>query len=255
MLKKFISLVLMLLITNCHAAKSTCFILYDLTTNKVLMRENAKQCQMRFSPCSTFKIPLALMAFDQGIFKDENIKIKWDGVARENSNWNKNQTPKTWLQYSTIWVSQLITQQLGEDKIKYYLEKFHYGNTDISGGITKFWLSSSLKISADEELIFLKHLWKNQLAVSPTAIALTKKLLPVEKTVNNNTFYEKAGTGFLNGENANNGVIGWFVGFLTTKKHDYVFVTISIDYPSSKVSSGLKAKEITENNLRQMQLW
>ena len=62
--------------------KDGCFLLYDLKANKIVQRFNEKRCAQRFAPCSTFKMPLALMAFDQGILKDETTTYQWDGVDR-----------------------------------------------------------------------------------------------------------------------------------------------------------------------------
>ena len=120
------------------AKKKACFILYDLTADKTAFHYGDKQCAIRISPCSTFKIPLALMAFDQSIFKNENTLIKWDGISRDYPDWNKDQTPKTWLQYSTVWVSKWLTPQLGAVKIKQYLNNFHYGNKNIQEELIVF---------------------------------------------------------------------------------------------------------------------
>jgi beta-lactamase class D len=45
--------------------------------------------------------------------------------------------PAQWLKDSIVWVSQRITPLLGQEKFKAYLEKFHYGNTDISAALPK----------------------------------------------------------------------------------------------------------------------
>ena len=55
-----------------------CFILFDLTTNKNVITYNSNRCNERVFACSTFKIPIAIMAFDQKILQDENTVIKWD---------------------------------------------------------------------------------------------------------------------------------------------------------------------------------
>src|SRR5437867_1029726 len=55
-----------------------CFELFDLTRNKMIVRTSDKLCAERSSPCSTFKVPLSLMAFDAKIWKDEKEPILWD---------------------------------------------------------------------------------------------------------------------------------------------------------------------------------
>src|SRR5580698_5493433 len=104
--------------------KDACFILYDLKTGKVVSQYNAARCEQKFSPCSTFKIAIAVMAYDQGILKDENTTFKWDGVERSNSNWNRDTSAQDWLKYSVVWFSQRITPQLGPATITNYLAQF-----------------------------------------------------------------------------------------------------------------------------------
>lgn len=112
--------------------KNGCFILYDINTGKIVTKYNAKRCAERIPADSTFKIALSLMAFDQKII-NQSTTFKWDGKSRWLKDWNQDQTPRTWMQYSVVWVSQLLTPRLGMPKIKNYLQKFNYGNQDFSG--------------------------------------------------------------------------------------------------------------------------
>jgi beta-lactamase class D len=235
--------------------KDACFILFDLSTNKNVITYNHNRCNERLPTCSTFKIPIALMAFDQKILQDENTVIKWDKINREAfPSWNQDQTPKSWLQNSTIWVSQRIIPQIGMNKIKKYLSTFAYGNQDMSGGLTKAWLSSTLKISAYEQMNFLKNFWEETLPISSRAIILTKKCLPKEITNSGNILYGKAGTGYVD----NGQTLGWFVGYLiTSDNHQYVFVTNFSDlkHKSKKSASpGARAKNCTKEILQKMHL-
>lgn len=233
---------------NIFRGKDACFLLYDLKANKIVIEyNNYRHCQKRVFACSTFKIPIALMAFDQNILQDENTIIKWDGVKREFDQWNRDQTPKSWLNYSSIWVSQQLTPQIGMGKIKRYLRIFHYGNQDMSGGITKAWLSSSLQISPYEQLIFLKNFWQENLPISIRAIRLTKKSIHQETLSGGNIISGKTGSGM---DDLKGYRVGWFVGHLTHGSSEYIFVTNFTDLkrPSS-LSAGEEAKNITKKLL------
>ena len=136
----------------------SCFILYDFNAHKIVAEYNPNNyCNERLSPNSTFKIPLSLMAFDQGIITQKTV-FKWDGIKRDIPQHDQNQTPHSWLKYSMLWVSQRITPKLGDVRIKQYLADFKYGDQDFNGDvgknndITHAWLSSSLKISEIEQL-------------------------------------------------------------------------------------------------------
>jgi beta-lactamase class D len=239
--------------------KDGCFILYDLTTNKQVVKYNEKHCAERFSPASSFKIAIAIMVFDQKILKDENSIIKWDGVNRSLVTWNQDQTAKTWLEYSTVWVSQKFTSQIGTSRIKKYLADFNYGNQDISGGITQFWLSSTLTISANEQLEFLKLFWSDKLPVTREAMELTKRSLHTEKSEDGNVITGKTGSAVLDGKNnPNSRRVGWFVGQLShAAGHDYIFVTNfnDIEKPDMQKFAGEEAELITKQILHAMRLY
>jgi beta-lactamase class D len=74
---------------------------------------------------------------------------------------------------SVKWVTEWIMPQLGNDSIEFYLNSFNYGNKDFSGGPKDAWVSSSLKISAHEQIRFLSKLWEGKLEVSSRATELT----------------------------------------------------------------------------------
>lgn len=227
-----------------------CFILYHLNKHRIVEEYNPHhQCDLRISPDSTFKIPLSLMAFDQGIINQHTI-FKWDGKMEDLPGWNQDQTPETWLQYSVIWVSRQITHQLGAACIKKYLAAFAYGNQDFSGdpgknnGLTHAWLSSSLKISAVEQLHFLQTMLTNELPVSSDAVVYTKKNLFLGKLLNGASYYGKTGSG-RHGQNerqAHSSRLrdGWFVGYVEKGNQQYIFVSNLTDkFPTATENNGV----------------
>ena len=141
---------------------------------------------------------------------------------------DRDQTPKSWLQYSVVWVSQQLTPILGYAKIQHYLADFHYGNQDFSGdpgqhnGLTHAWLSSSLKISAVEQLHFLKVMLNHELHLSKEALANTKQNLYLGKLDNGAEYFGKTGSGLHNHRQLRD---GWFIGFIQQGDQRYVFVS------------------------------
>ncbi len=248
--------------------KNGCFILYDMNTHQTVVKYNAKRCAQRIPPDSTFKIALSLMAFDQKIINNDTV-FKWDGKSRWLKNWNQDQTPRSWMQYSVVWVSQLLTPQLGISTIKDYLQKFNYGNQDFSGdpgknnGLTNAWLNSSLTISADEQLLFLVNMFTYKLPVSHAAVTHTFNNMYIE---NNPTIdISLYGTQFdvlknnwqLYGKTGSSGATsprdGWFEGIVINGSQKYIFVTNFSDTKrvSDTISGGGTAKEITIKLLNQ----
>lgn len=219
------------LFTGYHA----CFILYSVNKHKVVSEYNPNNyCNQRLAPDSTYKIPLSLMAFNQGIINQKTV-FKWDGNKGAIPEHERDQTPHTWLKYSVVWVSQQIAPQLGYALIQRYLAGFDYGNQDFTGdpgkhnGLTHAWLASSLKISANEQLKFLKAMLSNELPISPEAVLNTKENLYLGKLNNGADYFGKTGSG-RHGRNerlTNPSLLrdGWFVGFIQNGNQQYIFVS------------------------------
>ena len=104
-----------------------------------------------------FKVPHALFALDAGAVRDEVQVIRWDGVKRDFDGWNQDQTLRSSMRHSTVWVyHQQFAREIGEVREKEYLTRIQYGNADPSGGVDRFWLDGALRISAMEQVDFTK---------------------------------------------------------------------------------------------------
>lgn len=243
-----------------------CFILYDLKANKELIRYGGERCAERVPACSTFKVPLALAAFDKGVLKDENQITKWDGVKRDLESWNADQTAASWMRESVVWYSQVLTPLLGRPVLETYLVKFGFGSHDMSGGIKDSWLTmtpgggkppkSTLTISADEQVRFLSKLYKGQLPVSRFAAETTKKILYLETSDRGFELSGKTGSGYL--ATAPEKIrIGWFVSHIKRGDQEFVAVTAFTDKrkdPPYKYG-GYHAKELTKSILAEKGYW
>jgi len=192
----FISLIMY----NSHASTNiACFIASE--KNHIIKQEG--NCSKRHAPCSTFKIAISLMGYNEGILIDENIpefSFKNNYTAYLES-WKQPQNPTTWIKNSCVWFSRIITKKLGQKKFKDYIIKFNYGNKDILGdkgknnGLTNSWLSSSLQISPIEQIKFLQKLNNNTLPVSLKAQKLTRNILFAKELINGWKLYGKTDTG------------------------------------------------------------
>lgn len=226
-------------IAKAFDGRQGCFLLYNLTKDRYEVTYGGSVCDTQVSPASTFKIPNSLIGLDLGILKDENTLYKWDGKKQTIKEHEQDHTLASAVKYSVVWYFKALAEQVGENHYRQYLKKLNYGNQDISGGLTQFWLSSSLKISPKEQITFLKKLYCNQLPVSKHATDIVKKILVLDADLSG-----KTGSASVDGVN-----IGWFVGHMTKNGEEYVFATNlqapGKDYKIDNVYSGLKTKEIT----------
>lgn len=202
------------------------FVLYDLKNNRYL-RHNESRCRQRFTPASTFKIPNSLIGLETGVVRDADFVIRWDRQRYPNEgrpaiapfiHWWQDHTLRSAMKYSVVWYYIEIAQLVGEHRMEKYVTQFRYGNGDTSGGIDQFWRNSSLQISADEQVNFLKRFYTGQLSVSDRSTAIVKDIILLKQTP---TYKLSGKTGAA--PLAKGGTFAWFVGYLEREGNVYFF--------------------------------
>ena len=166
-------------------ARTECFLLSELGVGPI-RREPSSGCAIRVTPASTFKIPHALAALDSGVIEGPDTRLDYDGTPVTFESWRHDHTLASAMQSSVVWYFQRIATRLGMEREREYLRRLEYGNQDPSSGLTSFWLGGSLKISPDEQQVFLSKLYQDALPVSPRAKEIVRAILvqPEGKVVN-----------------------------------------------------------------------
>lgn len=269
-------LILCLLLASCSSQKimekinpkygSSCFIIYDLKEKSYVVMDNQADCHSDHPAASTFKVPLAVIAFETGVLKDKTTTLKWDGKKRMIDAWNKDATAESWMHDSVVWYSQRITPKIGQKKMESFLKSFNYGNHDMSGGILWAWLTpapfsndpivNTLQVSGTSQTHFLENLWNETLPVSKESQQKAKGLLAQEKSPNGAILRGKTGSGFVGlGYDLR---VGWYVGYFNAQGKDYIVVSNFVDrvkLPGEKSFGGREAKENAIQRLTEMKLW
>ncbi|MGA2654822.1 MAG: class D beta-lactamase [Gammaproteobacteria bacterium] len=260
---KYFTITLLLLISQAAFSNTQCFMVKNLNDNKIITAEG--NCEERFTPASTFKIPLSLMGFDSAIFTSET-KPTWAYEEKyAESAWGEPckvpQNPASWIKNSCVWYSQILTQKLGKEKFQHYVNAFNYGNKDVSGdigkddGLSRAWLGSSLKISPKEQVEFISNLLRNQLPVSNQSQTLTQHILYAEDLSNGWKMYGKTGMVY---ERDNEGIpnserhIGWYVGWISKGDEQLVFAALIVDNQNQTESASMRAKQEAKQRLTKM---
>lgn len=199
---------------------SSCIAILERDSNQTLIH-NPELCRKRLSPCSTFKIPNALIGLDLGILDGPDHGKEWDGTEHSRKVLNQDHDLASAIHHSVLWYFQDVAIEIGPERIQSALDSFNYGNRDISGGQGHFWLSSSLKISALEQIKFMAALDDEKLPAGKDNQAMVKQMMLQDRHLPEGFEGELYGkTGSCVSEH---GEHGWFTGFLHRDGKTYVF--------------------------------
>ncbi|MFI5135508.1 MAG: class D beta-lactamase [Chitinophagales bacterium] len=239
-----------------------CIEIYDLKNSKFI-DYNPDRCSQRFIPASTFKICNSLIALETKTIPDTNYVIKWDGVERNISSWNQDQTLTEAFHNSCVPCYEQIARKVGMENYQQYLSLLHYGNMLTGSAVDSFWLNGDLRISCDEQIEFLKDMYTYQLALSKRTIDLVKGIMVLEKD-SDYMLSGKTGWGMMEGDSAfsvttkknlaNRKNIGWFVGYVE-KGDDVFFFATNIEAPDPVPDNFTEARvDITKKILTEMKI-
>ncbi len=222
------------------------FVLYDLG-NDAWSIHDMEHASLRVAPNSTYKIYDALFGLEEGVITPENSFIAWNGENYPFKAWNTDQTLNSAMSSSVNWYFQAVDEQLGASGIYSYIQEIGYGNENINGGFSTYWMESSLKISPIEQVELLTKLENNSLGFASENVNAVKDAICLSSS-DAGTFYGKTGTGRVDGQDVN----GWFIGFVETTDNTYFFAT---NIGADRGAAGGNAAEITMSILSDMNIW
>ncbi|WP_212646742.1 class D beta-lactamase [Delftia sp. PE138] len=234
-------------------AHELCTLVADADTGQSLVH-SGPACAERVTPASTFKIAISLMGYDAGILQDESRPAwpyqpeypDWGGDA-----WRRDITPQAWMKDSVFWYSQQVVMRLGQQRFDAYVKAFRYGNEDVSAvpvadpGHNGVWVVSSLRISAAEQVAFMRRIVRRELSVSSQAFDMTARITRHPVPVDGWTVHGKTGTGSPGSDNRYDAsrAYGWYVGWATKDQRRLVFATLIQDEQAQKPNAGLRARD------------
>ena len=202
---------------------------------------------LRVAPNSTYKIYTALFGLEDGVITPENTFIAWDGKNYPFDTWNTDQTLPSAMRNSVNWYFQSLNEQLGAPSVNEYIQQLKYGNENMSGDFSSYWMESSLKISPIEQVELLTKLQNNSFGFAPENINAVKDALSLSSS-DAGTFYGKTGTGRVDGQDVN----GWFIGYIETADNTYFFAA---NIGADSDATGGSAEEIAMSILSDMNIW
>lgn len=172
-----------------------------------------------YTPASTFKIVNSLIGLQTGKILNTKMIIPWDGIKRENQEWNSDLTMEQAFKTSCVPYYQEVARRIGKETMQKWLDSLSYGSKKINTKVDSFWLDNSLKVKADEQLGLVKRLYFEQLPFNKTTMQAVKQVM-VQEVDSTHTLAYKTGWGFTEKGRS----IGWVVGWIEQEKHPSFFV-------------------------------
>lgn len=193
------------------------FVLYDTGADQFSIY-NRQAARTRISPDSTYKIYSALTALQAGVITPESNTQTWDQTPNPFESWNRDHTLSTAMKDSVNWYFNSLDRQSGADTLQGTLDALCYGNQDMSGGIGKYWVESTLKISPLEQVALLTRFEAETLPFDQGNIRAVKDALHLWDA-GGISLYGKTGTGTVDHQDVN----GWFLGYVKSPSNTWVF--------------------------------
>ena len=191
---------------------------------------NLNRSKQRFSPASTFKVPNALIALEEGAISSVDEYIKWDGKKRFYDKWNADQNLRSAMEFSCVWFYQELARRVGKEKYHARFKHLHdYGNAPeliLSDKVDEFWLDGSLLISAEEQILFLYWLMSRALEYKTETMESVEEIMLRDST-ESYKLYAKTGWSMRVDEK-----VGWYVGYIKNKTKGNAVFALNINLAS-----------------------
>lgn len=177
---------------------------------------NPARAARGYSPSSTFKIPSALIALQEGIaasadhiFRGPYPRFLVDGKPLLPAACDGALTLRAAFRNSCIPVFQEIARAVGAARYQRYLRDWSYGNMRMGGApLERFWLEGDLQISALQQVDFLTRLARGELAGTRDAVERLRDVMATERT---SQYLILAKTGYVFTTEPR---VGWYVGWV-----------------------------------------
>jgi beta-lactamase class D len=178
-----------------------CFALMENGSAQFTITDLSIYKDSSFAPLTSFFAVPSLIALDRGYI---------------------NHTASTWVSNDSVVYYQNIIEKIGRTDLLKVMDSLHYGKGIVSNDFNNFWRDSSLRITPDEQLGFIKKLYFNQLPFQKRSQDIYKQMILKE----DNSSYKLS---YVYGSAENKSSSNWIIGYVEENKHPYFFVMYVVD--------------------------
>jgi beta-lactamase class D len=225
-------------------------LIYDARRDK-LHAYNPERASRGYVPASTFKIFNSLIGLETGAVKDvDNDRLPWNGrvhmvggKAVLPAACNADVPMRVAFPNSCVPAYQVLARRVGLAPYQRYFAAARYGNQDLSGPIDQFWLNGKLRVTAYDQIDFLRQVVAESLPFSPRTYAQVKSIMVNERTPD---YTLRAKTGWADNVSPD---VGWWIGWVERGDDAYLF---AMNLDITKPEHAKARMEITRAVLKQM---
>lgn len=222
--------------------------IYD-TADGSLSCSNVALCKRPMIPASTFKIANSMIGLETGVVDDAESVLPWDGQVYPVAAWNQDLTLRAAIRVSCVPCYRAIARKVGAERMQDWLNRLDYGNHDMSGGVDKFWLSGGLRVTALQQIDFLRRFAEEKLPISKRTQEIVRDIITLDVGPSHALLGK---TGF-NSPPEFPEYTAWFVGFVELSARRVYFATL-ITGTEAGVDALPLRRRVTEALLRALQV-
>jgi beta-lactamase class D len=177
-------------------------VLFDGTKPTLI---NARNAMQPLTPCSTFKLYLALMGLESGVIRSASEVWKYNGEKRGQVEGRRDMSLTVAMRESSEWYYREVARRLGAERLRAGVEKLGYGQGWKGTKPEDSWIDGSLRISPLEQA---QLVWK----LEQEALPFEKRHQQVVKECLKVSGLELWGKTGSSGKDKDGLSMGWYVG-------------------------------------------
>jgi len=185
-----------------------CLMLYDNMHDQVSVYP-LPYASERFAPAGSFLLFGALVALESGLVADTNSLLQ---VAPGDSA-----TLAQLFREQPEWLNQWLSTHIPRQVMQFWIDSVHYGKSVNIDTTTAYWQNGQIRISPDEQLGLLIHLYFHELPFHERPQRLVQQLMLKESTPAYALSYLTATL------QTDSTAQAWMIGWEEENKHPYFF--------------------------------
>lgn len=203
-------------------------LVYDPSIN-TWFSNDFQRCDTGYIPASTFKIVNSIIGIETGVISNEHHVFQWNGERYPMKNWEQDLELKDAFRYSCVPCYRGLARSIGRERMEKWLLKLNFGDMVVDS-IDLFWLWGKSRITAFEQVDFMRRFNEGKLAIKPETRDLMRKIMVADSSAD---YILRGKTGWGLRDHSD---ILWFTGFAETQK-DTVYVCLAT-FPKKGINAG-----------------